>query len=219
LPSDANPLIHNNYRPIPGWSLLVFLAASPLIGFLAVRFLPDQEMLTVLGTFFAIGLGAVLVAVAPLGKAALPALGFRSANWKYAVFGALGALALSVAVSQLGIEPKGMKQVIEVVREPRQLVISLLLLAVLAPLVEELVFRGLLYGWVAGRWGSVPALVVSSLAFAAAHFEPAHIVLVLPLGLLFGWLRRRTDSLLPSLFSHIVNNGFALLAAVYLPDV
>jgi membrane protease YdiL (CAAX protease family) len=29
-------------------------------------------------------------------------------------------------------------------------------LAVLAPLVEELVFRGLLYGWIAGRWGSVP---------------------------------------------------------------
>jgi membrane protease YdiL (CAAX protease family) len=219
LPSDANPLIHNNYRPIPGWSLLVFLAASPLIGLLAVRFLPDQEMLTVLGAFFAIGLAAVLVAVAPLGKAALPALGFRPANWKYPVLGAMATLALSVAVSQLGIEPKGMKQVIEVVREPRQLVISLLLLAVLAPLVEELVFRGLLYGWVAGRWGSLPALIVSSLAFAAAHFEPAHIVLVLPLGLLFGWLRRRTDSLLPSLFSHIVNNGFALLAAVYLPDV
>jgi membrane protease YdiL (CAAX protease family) len=219
LPSDANPLIHNNYRPIPGWSLLAFLAACPLIGLLGVRFLPDQEMLTVLGAFFAIGLAAVLVAVAPLGKAALPALGFRPANWKYPLFGALGTLALSVAVSQLGIEPKGMKQVIEVVREPRQLVISLLLLAVLAPLVEELVFRGLLYGWVAGRWGSLPALVVSSLAFAAAHFEPAHIVLVLPLGLLFGWLRRRTDSLLPSLFSHIVNNGFALLAAVYLPDV
>jgi membrane protease YdiL (CAAX protease family) len=44
-------------------------------------------------------------------------------------------------------------------------------------------------------------------------------VLVLPLGLLFGWLRRRTDSLLPSLVAHIVNNGFALIAAVYLPGV
>ena len=219
MPSDANPLIQGNYRPVPGWSLLVFLAACPLVGLLVVWFLPDREMLSILGAFFVIGLGAVVVAVAPLGKAALPALGFRPANWKYAVFGALGTLALSVAVSQIGIEPKGMKQVMEVVRGPRQLVLSLLLLAVLAPLVEELVFRGLLYGWVAGRWGGLPALVVSSLAFAAAHFEPAHIVLVLPLGLLFGWLRRRTDSLLPSLFSHIVNNGFALLAAVYLPDV
>jgi len=57
---------------------------------------------------------------------------------------------------------------------------------------------------------------VSSIAFAAAHTEPAHIVLVFPLGLLFGWLRKRTDSLLPSLVAHIANNGLALVAAVYL---
>jgi membrane protease YdiL (CAAX protease family) len=191
----------------------------PVIGFVIVRLLPNREMLTVLGAFFVIGLLAVIVAVAPLGKDAFPALGLRPANWKYPVFGALGTLVLSVAVSQVGIEPQGMKQVIEVVREPHELVLSLLLLSVLAPVVEELVFRGLLYGWIAGRWGGTAGLVVSSLAFALAHWEPAHVILVLPLGFLFGWLRRRTDSLLPSLFSHIVNNGFALLAAVYLPGV
>ena len=219
MPSDANPLIQKDYRPIPGWSLIVFGLALPVIGFAVVRLLPNREMLTVLGAFFLIGLLAVIVAVAPLGKAAFPALGLRPANWKYPVFGALGTLFLSVAVSQIGIEPQGMKQVIDVVREPHELILSLLLLSVLAPVVEELVFRGLLYGWIAGRWGGTLALIVSSLAFAAAHWEPAHIILVLPLGFLFGWLRRRTDSLLPSLFSHIVNNGFALLAAVYLPGV
>ena len=217
MPSDANPLIQQDYRPIPGWSLIVFGLALPVIGFAVVRLLPNREMLTVLGAFFLIGLLAVIVAVAPLGKAAFPALGLRPANWKYPVFGALGTLFLSVAVSQIGIEPQGMKQVIEFV--PNQVVVSLLLLAVLAPIVEELVFRGLIYGWIAGRWGTTAGFIVSSLAFAAAHFEPAHIVLVLPLGFFFGWLRRRTDSLLPSLFSHIVNNGFALVAAVYLPGV
>ena len=90
------------------------------------------------------------------------------------------------------------------------------MIAGLAPLVEELVFRGLLYGWVAGRWGTVAAWIVSSLAFAAAHVEPAHIILVLPLALWFGWLRRRTDSLLPSLVAHMVNNGFAVAAAALL---
>ena len=217
MPTDANPLILRDYRPIPGWSLIVFGLASPVIGYAVVRLLPNREMLTVLAAFFVIGLLAVIVAVAPLGKDAFPALGLRPANWKYPVFGALGTLFLSVAVSQIGIEPQGMKQVIDVVREPHELILSLLLLSVLAPIVEELVFRGLLYGWIAGRWGGTPALIVSSLAFAAAHWEPAHIILVLPLGFLFGWLRRRTDSLLPSLFSHIVNNGFALLAAVFLP--
>jgi hypothetical protein len=210
-------LIANVYRPIPGWSLALFLVALPAIGFVAVQFLPDHEMLTILGGFFAIGLASVIVAVAPLGRSAVPALGLRGTDWKYPVFGALGTLALSVAVSQLGIEPQGMKQVIEIL--PGNLALSLVLLAVLAPLVEELIFRGLLYGWITGRWGSLAGLIVSSVAFAAAHYEPAHVVLVLPLGFFFGWLRRRTDSLLPSLFSHIVNNGFALVAAVYLPGV
>ena len=84
-----------------------------------------------------------------------------------------------------------------------------------APVVEELVFRGLLYGWLEGRWGSRVAFVVSSLAFAAAHIELKHVVLVLPLGFVFGWLRRRTNSLMPSVAAHIVNNGFALAAAAW----
>ena len=86
----------------------------------------------------------------------------------------------------------------------------------MAPLVEELVFRGLLYGWLAGRWGTVVAWIVSSLAFAAAHVELAHVILVLPLGLWFGWLRRRTGSLWPSLVSHLVNNSLAVVAAALL---
>jgi membrane protease YdiL (CAAX protease family) len=209
-------LIIKDYRPIPGWSLLLFGVALVVIGAVVLRFLPLQEMLDLLGAFFAIGFLAVVAAVAPLGRAAIPALGLRPANWKYIVFGALGTMALSVAVSQVGLEPEGMKQVLDVVRDLHQLALSLLLLAVLAPLVEELVFRGLLYGWLAGRWGKNVGWIVSSLAFAAAHTEPAHIVLVLPLGLLFGWLRKRTDSLLPSVVAHIANNGLALVAAAYL---
>jgi membrane protease YdiL (CAAX protease family) len=209
-------LIIKDYRPIPWWSLLLFAVALVAIGFVVLRFVPLREMLDLLGAFFAIGFLAVVVAVAPLGRAAIPALGLRPANWKYVVFGALGTMALSVAVSQVGLQPEGMKQVLEIVRDLHQLALSLLLLAVLAPLVEELVFRGLLYGWLAGRWGKTVGWIVSSLAFAAAHTEPAHIVLVLPLGLLFGWLRQRTDSLLPSLVAHIANNGLALVAAAYL---
>jgi len=95
-------------------------------------------------------------------------------------------------------------------------VTSLLVMAVLAPLAEELVFRGLLYGWLDGRWGATVAWAVSSLLFAAAHAEPAHVVLVLPLGLWFGFLRWRSGSLWPSLVAHIVNNGMAVVAGVFI---
>ena len=126
--------------------MILFFVALAAIGFLVLRFVPPHDMLPILGAFFAIGFLAVVVAVAPLGRAAIPALGLRGAHWKYVVFGALGTMALSVAVSQVGLQPEGMKQVLDIVRDLHQLALSLLLLAVLAPLVEEMVFRGLLYG-------------------------------------------------------------------------
>ena len=104
---------------------------------------------------------------------------------------------------------------LKIAREPAVLLMSLALLAGLAPVVEELIFRGLLFGWIEGRWGPGTAFIVSSLAFAAAHVEPAHAILVLPLGLLFGWLRWRTGSLWPSLVAHIANNGLAVLAVAF----
>lgn len=214
--SDHNPLIQKDLIPIRLWAILIFLALLPVLLVPAVWLLHDRGELTLIAAFFAAALIAVAAAVAPMGGLALPALGFRAVGWRPLVLGVVVTEVLSVAVSQLGIEPEGMKEVSRIAREPALFTASLLAMAGLAPLVEELVFRGLLYGWLAGRWGTVIGWLVSSLAFAAAHVEWKHIILVLPLGLWFGWLRRRTGSLWPSLMSHIVNNGIAVTAAAYL---
>ena len=213
MATDSNLLIQNGIKPIRWWALAIFIVVVLLLWVPAGWLLHDRGMVTLLAVFFATALIALSVAMAPMGLAALPALGFRRVGWRPLVLGSVVALALSIAVSQFGLEPQGIKEAMEVVREPGMLAPSLFVIAGLAPLVEELVFRGLLYGWVAGRWGTAAAWIVSSLAFAAAHVEPAHIILVLPLALWFGWLRRRTDSLLPSLVAHMVNNGFAVAAA------
>jgi CAAX protease family protein len=212
LTADANPLIQNDSRPISGWSILVFLVVLPLLLAPAVWLLGGRDMLAMLALFFISGLIALVIAVSPMGWRALPALGFRPARFWTIVLGTVGALVVSIAASQLG-EPEGVKQALDVARTPSLFVASLAVMALLAPLVEEAVFRGLLYGWVAGRWGTTIAWFVSSILFAAAHVEPAHALLVLPLGLWFGWLRQRTDSLWPSLVAHIVNNSLAVVAA------
>jgi membrane protease YdiL (CAAX protease family) len=216
LPTDHNPLIYKEIRSISGREIILFLAALPLFGVPAVWLLSDRSLMGLLGLFFGVGLLAVVAAVAPLGSAALPALGFRAVGWRPVLWGTLGTAAVSVAVSQIGLEPQGVKQAMRIAQDPKALLIGLALLAGLAPLVEELVFRGLLYGWLEGRWGSGIAFIGSSLAFAAAHVELAHVILVLPLGLVFGWLRWRSGSLWPSLVAHMANNGLAVVAAAYL---
>ena len=216
MAADPNSLIHNDSRPIRWWSIALFLVILPVLLVPGVWLLRDGGMLPMLALFFVSGLIALALAVAPLGRQALPALGLRLAGWRPIVLGTVVALVISVAVTQLGIEPEGMKQAMEIAREPAMFAASLFVMAVLAPLVEEAVFRGLLYGWVAGRWGTLAAWIVSSILFAAAHVELAHVILVFPLGLWFGWLRRRTDSLWPSLVAHMVNNGIAVVAAALL---
>jgi membrane protease YdiL (CAAX protease family) len=217
LSFDGSQLIRKDFRPISGWTILLFAAVLTVgsVGIaLFLRYQP-HGLITILTLFYFVALASVAIAVASKGREAAPALGIRPARWRYVLLGPLATLVLSVLVSQIGPQPEGMKQVIELAQDPRKLLPSLIAFALMAPLVEELVFRGLLYGWIESRCNSTAALIVSSLAFAAAHFEPAHIVLVLPLGFLFGWLRQRTNSLVPSLVAHVVNNGFAVLVVAF----
>ena len=216
MADQHNPLIRQDNPKIYGWSVAICVVALPLLVMPAVWLARRDGMLAVIIAFFLAALLAVIISVAPLGRQAVPALGFRAVGWRPIVLGTLATIALSVAVSQIGLDPRGMKQAVEIARDPGLFVLSLLALAGLAPLVEELLFRGILYSWLAWRWGGAVAWIASSLAFAAAHVELAHIILVLPLGLWFGWLRWRTGSLWPSLVAHAVNNGFAIAAAALL---
>lgn len=216
MADGSNSLNGNSIPTVRGWTVGLFGGVLLVLVFPAIWLVRNQGMLAVLSAFFVAALVAVMVAVAPMGWRSLPALGFRAAGWRPIVLGTLGTAALSVAVSQIGLEPQGMKQAMDIARDPTLFAATFVALAVLAPLVEELIFRGLLYGWLTSRWGTTVGWIVSSLAFAAAHVELAHIVLVLPLGLWFGWLRRRTDSLWPSLAAHMSNNGLAVVAAVLL---
>ncbi|WP_295133580.1 type II CAAX endopeptidase family protein [uncultured Reyranella sp.] len=211
----ANPLNDNDSPRLPGWSVLTFVVVAPLIGLLVFWLLPERSNLLVLSAFFGICLLGLVISVVPLGRKAPAALGLRPVGWRPIVFAVLGTTVLSFVVSQLGPQPEGVRQVTEGIQGVQALQ-TLAVLGLLAPITEELVFRGLLYGWLAGRWSNLVAFVLSSLAFAAAHTEPLHILLVLPLGFWFGWLRWRTGSLIPTIVAHIINNTIAVAAAVFL---
>jgi membrane protease YdiL (CAAX protease family) len=195
--------------------VLIFLVVAPPIGLVAFWLLPERTNLSVLAVFFGTCLLALLIAVLPLGRDAPAALGLRPVGWRPIVFAVLGTTVLSFVVSQLGPQPEGVREVTQGI-QGAQALRTLAVLGLLAPVAEELVFRGLLYGWLAGRWNNLAAFILSSLAFAAAHTEPLHIVMVLPLGFWFGWLRWRTGSLVPTIVAHIINNTIAVSAASFL---
>ena len=224
----SNSLIENDFRPVRGWMLLAFLAVAAVtcgavLYLMAPILLTERGQLLAMGALYAALLVSVVVVVLPLGRDALPALAIRRAGWRGLVLGPIATIVLSLLASQLTPELQGMKDVERMMHQPNALLFGLLFLGVLAPLVEELVFRGLLYGWIEARWGWHVAYWVTSLGFAVAHYQWGaegwarlyYALAVLPLGLMFGWLRRSTNSLLPSFASHLVNNSFAVFGAYY----
>ena len=93
-------------------------------------------------------------------------------------------------------------------------VANFLVVALVAPFVEELTYRGLGFAAVAGPYGPVAAIVVTAIAFGLAH----GLLVALPVLTLFGailaWLRFKTASIYPTMILHGVFNGAALIAAV-----
>jgi membrane protease YdiL (CAAX protease family) len=81
-----------------------------------------------------------------------------------------------------------------------------------APLVEELTFRGLGIALLS-RWGSVVALVGTSVAFAAAHGLVNGFPALFLFGAAVAFLRLRTGSLYPGMLLHGTFNALALAVA------
>ena len=82
----------------------------------------------------------------------------------------------------------------------------------LAPFYEELLFRGLAWRGFERSLGRWPALLLTSVLFAAFHGDPLHVAGVFVLGLWLGWIRMATGSVVPSIAAHLINNlSWALL--------
>ncbi|HEY4346088.1 MAG TPA: type II CAAX endopeptidase family protein [Gaiellaceae bacterium] len=87
--------------------------------------------------------------------------------------------------------------------------------AVIAPFVEELTYRGLGFSLVSARFGSTPAIFVIGLLFAASHgFLQAFPELAV-LGCVLAWIRSRYDSVFPGMLVHCAFNSYALAAVFW----
>lgn len=91
---------------------------------------------------------------------------------------------------------------------------NFVVVAVVAPVVEELMFRGLGFAAVRDAFGATAAIVATSLAFGLAHGLIVGFPVLTIFGGILAWLRLKTSSLYPPIALHAVFNGAALIAAV-----
>ena len=82
---------------------------------------------------------------------------------------------------------------------------------IIAPLGEELLFRGFLQQILEKHWKDVTkAVLVTALFFAMIHMNPYWFVQIYILGILLGFLAWKTKSVLPPLILHGINNAMAM---------
>ena len=95
---------------------------------------------------------------------------------------------------------------------PVAVVAAFALVVILAPLSEELLFRGWIYTALRARFGFAAALWATAILFALAHWDPTHLyaLAILPLGLVLGYLRERTGSVRATTLFHMIYNSSAL---------
>lgn len=95
-----------------------------------------------------------------------------------------------------------------------------LTVVLLAPVVEELVFRGAILRSLIDKWPFRPgiAIIVSALIFSFCHGNPAQMPHAFIAGLLLGWMYWRTDSVVPGVAFHWVNNTIAFILCNVMPN-
>ena len=91
-------------------------------------------------------------------------------------------------------------------------VFGILSVCIIAPIFEEIFFRGAIEGYLLRKWENPRwAILVSALIFGLIHMNPAQILFAFLFGIILGELYYRTGSLLPSIILHFINNTLSLI--------
>lgn len=129
----------------------------------------------------------------------------------YAMLAAYAAIVEAVGVSAL--EPQSTLPE-EVALAPATLALAGVSAVALAPLAEEVFYRGFLFGGLA-QWGFWPAAILSGAVFSAAHFDVGSLIPFFIIGVALAWLFWRRGDLWESVAFHVLFNaiGFSILLA------
>jgi membrane protease YdiL (CAAX protease family) len=135
--------------------------------------------------------------------------------------GLVGVEVVGTLLSQVGLRPNQLEQFSFVLTEgPGAFAVLLVTAGLVAPCVEELFFRGFLFGLYRRRQRLWVAYIASSVLFTVLHLDPTRMnvtqlaglsVGIFLLSLVMAWLYQHTGSVYPSMLAHAVNNATGLI--------
>ncbi len=106
------------------------------------------------------------------------------------------------------------RELSELADTPLEVILLVVMTVLLAPLTEEVFFRGLLQGALRDQLGPVWAVSIASVAFGITHFQLVQFPALVLVGVVNGLLVLRTGRLGPALWSHAAFNAITVAVLV-----
>jgi uncharacterized protein len=137
----------------------------------------------------------------------------ESVSWAFiGVFLALAVqiIAVNIEIHLFGIEP-GSENTRHIIEMVKVIPILVIVTSIIGPVLEEIIFRKIIFGTLYQKTNFWIAGLISSVAFAIVHMEPEHILLYSAMGLTFAFLYVKTKRILVPIFAHVAMNTFVVL--------
>jgi membrane protease YdiL (CAAX protease family) len=125
------------------------------------------------------------------------------------------AANIEVQVFDINAESENTKNLVEIATlTPWFIIVT----SILAPILEEIVFRKILFGTLYKRTNFFIAAILSSLIFAAVHIDFTHLLIYASMGFVFAFLYVKTRRIIVPIMAHVMMNTFVILMQVVFKD-
>jgi|LakMenEpi03Aug12_release.lakeMendotaPanAssembly.Ray.scaffolds.fasta_scaffold246541_1 membrane protease YdiL (CAAX protease family) len=95
-------------------------------------------------------------------------------------------------------------------------IFSFIAIVIAAPIIEELIFRGIILNGLLQRYSPIKSIILSSILFGIVHLNPWQFISALIIGVFSGWVYYRTRKISLSILIHLVNNLVAFVGMYFM---
>lgn len=128
-------------------------------------------------------------------------------------------LAANIEVNIFGVDP-GSENTQRIVDLIELFPLVILVTSIIGPILEEIIFRKILFGVLYTRTNFFIAALISSLIFSLLHGEPQHVLLYGSMGFTFAFLYVKTKRILVPIFAHVsMNTMVVVIQTVFREDI
>lgn len=185
------------------FAILVFQLPMLLVFYAMRRFYPREFLGRLCDV--SLPLTQAFAKTVPLFIMFLPVIWLAALVWKY-------ALTLLEGLGVIGeAEPQELITLLQGGGDPLAIVLLAIFAIVLAPIVEELIFRGCLYRFLKSQSTLLAAQIMSGIIFSLIHFNLFSFLPLVVVGILLARVYEKSGSILSPIFFHALFNGFNLL--------